>query len=173
MKAKAAVKAKTAAKAKARPTSKSKTKKSKKTSAKAKSAGIASVATQQDTEPAADPAAIAAATGLYKKALAEQVVKTSAAKVYAGRPQALLRSVVVLRFSVDAEGKLVQSAVLRSNHDRETEATALASLRAVQPLPRPPAILVRRGPVELYESWLFNNDGRFQIRSTALQQINR
>ncbi len=159
------------AKAAATPKAKTKkTKKSKKTSAKIKNADKAAVETEQET---ADPAAIAAATDLYKKALAEKVVQTSPTKVYAERPQALLRSVVVLKFSVDAEGKLVQSAVLRSNRDRTTEATALDSLRAAQPLPKPPAILVRRGPIELYESWLFNNDGRFQIRSTALQQINR
>lgn len=78
---------------------------------------------------------------------------------------------VLLKFLVAADGKLLKSAVKRSNHDRATEATALASLRETAPLPKPPAILVRHGPVELYETWLFNKDGRFQIRSTAQQQI--
>lgn len=157
----AAANASPAAKAKA--TLKIKPKATKKTAPKSKKPGTAS----------ADPAAIAAATEFYKKELAEKIVKASPAKVYGGRPQSMLRSVVVLEFLVAADGKLIKSAVQRSNHDRVTEATTLASLRQAAPLPKPPAILVRHGPVKLHETWLFNTDGRFQIRSTAQQQMDR
>lgn len=163
-----AVKAKGKQKSKAKP----KVKTRKKTAPKAKKAGKALADPGVAEAPDADPAEIAAATDLYKKELAESIVKASPAKVYRERPQALLRSVVVLEFLVAADGKLLKSAVKRSNRDRVTEATALASLRHIVPLPKPPAILVRRGPVKLHETWLFNTDGRFQIRSTALQQID-
>jgi protein TonB len=161
-KASPAANASPAAKAKPKTKAKPRAKTRKRTASKAKK-----------RDPAlTDPAEIAAATNLYKKELAESIVKASPSKVYGERPQALLRSVVVLEFLVDADGKLLKSAVRRSNHDRVTEATALASLRHIVPLPKPSAILVRHGPVKLHETWLFNTDGRFQVRSTALQQID-
>lgn len=162
--AKAAPAVKAKAKAKARSKAKSKAKTKKKTAPKAK---------QPVEATGEDPVAIAAATDLYKKELAEKIVKANPAKVYRERPQALLRSVVVLEFQVDEDGKLVSSGIRRANNDPVAEATALASLREAAPLPKPPAILVRHGPVTFHETWLFNKDGRFQIRSTAQQQLDR
>jgi protein TonB len=161
-----------AAKAKPKSKAKPRAKTRKKTVPKAKKPDHASADTGVAEAPDADPAEVAAATDLYKKELAESIVKASPSKVYVERPQALLRSVVVLEFLVAADGKLLKSAVKRSNRDRVTEATALASLRHLGPLPKPPVILVRRGPVKLHETWLFNTDGRFQVRSTALQQLD-
>jgi protein TonB len=125
------------------------------------------------TEVLKDQAAIAAATDAYKKELAQKIAQASTDRMFAEQPQALLRSVVVLEFTVDADGKLLKSAVRRSNHDPETEAAALASLRDAAPLPKPPAALLNGGKLELHETWLFNNDGRFQIRSTAQPQLDR
>jgi protein TonB len=124
-------------------------------------------------KPPEDKAAIEAGTDLYKKELAQRIEQANADKVYVVRPQALLRSVVVVQFVVDANGKLVSSQIRRSNHDNETEASALASLRSAAPFPKPPAKLLRGGRLELHETWLFNDDGRFQIRSTAQQQIDQ
>lgn len=117
-----------------------------------------------------DAAAIAASMVLYKKELAQRIAETNPTQVYATQPQAMLRSVVVLRFIIDANGKILYSAIQRSNLDTETEDTALASLRNAQPLPKPPAKLLTKGRLELSETWLFNDDGRFQIRSIALNQ---
>ncbi len=171
----AAAKTSPAATAKAKPKSKAKpkAKKKKKTAAKAKKPANAPIDQGTAGAPDVDPAVIAAATDLYKKELAEKIVKASPAKVYREQPQALLRSVVVLEFEVDADGKLLNSTVRRSNNDQVAEATALASLREAAPLPKPAAILVRHGPITMHETWLFNEDGRFQIRSTAQQQRNR
>jgi protein TonB len=120
-----------------------------------------------------DGTSTAANVELYKKELAQRIAQVNSTNVYTVRPQALLRSVVVVRFVVDANGSLVSSEIERSNHDRSTEATALASLRSSAPFPKPAANLLRGGRLELYETWLFNNDGRFQIRSIAQQQIDR
>lgn len=171
-KASPAANASPAAQAKPESKVKPRAKSRKRTASKAKKPGKVPAGPGLAEAPEAGPAEIAAATDLYKKELAENIVKASPAKVYGERPQALLRSVVVLEFLVAADGKLLKSAVKRSNRDRVTEATALASLRHIEPLPKPPAILVRRGPVKLYETWLFNTDGRFQVRSMALQQID-
>jgi periplasmic protein TonB len=85
--------------------------------------------------------------------------------------QSMLRSVVVLAFTVDGDGRVVHASVYRTNGDDEVEAAALNSLRRAAPLPPPPAALLdRRGQVDLMESWLFNTDGRFQLRSLSAGQ---
>lgn len=108
----------------------------------------------------------------YKEDIAHRIAETSSTKVYIERPQALLRSVIVLKFVIDANGRLVRSEISRTNRDSATEATALASLRAAAPFPKPPANLLQNGRIELSETWLFNNDGRFQLRSIAQAQMN-
>lgn len=108
----------------------------------------------------------------YKRDVAQRISQNNSAKVYSGRPQALLRSVVVLRYVVDGRGNLVKSEIVRSNHDRETEAAALASLRNSAPFPQPATHLLRQGKLEISETWLFNNDGRFQLRTIAEPQMD-
>lgn len=108
----------------------------------------------------------------YKEDIAHRIAETSSTKVYVERPQALLRSVIVLKFVIDANGRLVRSEISRSNHDSATESTALASLRSAAPFPKPPINILHNGRIELSETWLFNNDGRFQIRSIAQPQMN-
>lgn len=108
----------------------------------------------------------------YKRDLALRISEANASRVYAGRPQALLRSVVVLRYTVDARGSLVRSEIMRSNRDRETESTALTTLHNAAPFPKPASHLLKRGQLELSETWLFNNDGRFQLRTIALPQMD-
>lgn len=109
----------------------------------------------------------------YKRDVAKHISSTSAAHVYTGQPQALLRSVVVVRYSVDANGRVLGSEIMRSNRDKSTEKTALQSLRNASPLPRPAPHLLRNGKLENVETWLFNNDGRFQLRTIAEPQMNR
>lgn len=109
----------------------------------------------------------------YKREVGRRIQQVNSTKVYVVRPQALLRSVIVMRFVIDAQGALVRSEIMRTNHDKQTEATALASLRATAPFPKPPPTLLSAGKLEVSESWLFNNDGKFQVRSVALQQIDR
>jgi protein TonB len=108
----------------------------------------------------------------YKRDVAQRISQVNAAKVYPGRPQALLRSIVVLKYSINAHGNLVRSEILRSNRDRTTETAALASLRSAVPFPKPALHLLRQGRVDIIESWLFNSDGRFQIRSIAELQLS-
>lgn len=108
----------------------------------------------------------------YKRALALCISEVNATHVYSGRPQALLRSVVVLKYTVDAHGNLKHSSIMRSNRDVETEATALSTLRKSAPFPKPASHLLRRGQIEIVETWLFNNDGRFQLRTVAQPQMD-
>jgi protein TonB len=124
------------------------------------------------TETTPDATSTASTVAGYKVALANRIVQVSSTRVFIGRPQPLLRSVIVVKYAVDAEGKLLRSEILRSNRDRVTENTALTTLRAAAPFPKPAAALLRNGRVDLVETWLFNNDGRFQLRTIAEPQMN-
>jgi protein TonB len=124
-------------------------------------------------ETTPDATSLAPTPEAYKRDLAQRISQTNSTKVYAGRPQALLRSVIVVKYVVDSGGNLLRSEILRSNRDNQTEATALASLKSSAPFPKPMPHLLRNGRIELSETWLFNNDGRFQLRTIALPQLDR
>src|SRR6476661_3000578 len=100
-----------------------------------RSTGAASRVEKVDTTR--DATSTAGTLDGYKRDLAQRITQVNSTKVFAGRPQALLRSVVVLKYSVDAQGNLVHSEIQRSNRDSVTEATALATLRNAAPFPKP------------------------------------
>ncbi|CAB3790649.1 hypothetical protein LMG28614_03113 [Paraburkholderia ultramafica] len=107
----------------------------------------------------------------YRDAVAKHITERNPSYVLRGTPQAMLRSLVVVSFTVDRNGHVVQSSVYRTNGDDEAESTALASLRRASPLPLPPGKLLNgRGQLELFEDWLFNDDGKFQLRELASPQ---
>lgn len=120
-----------------------------------------------------DGTSTAATLHEYKRVLADRIASTNSVHMYVGRPQALLRSVIVIKFQIDADGQLVRSEIMRSNRDRANETVAQSSLKAAGPFPKPAAHLLKHGKVEVMESWLFNTDGRFQLRTTAEPQMDR
>lgn len=128
--------------------------------------------------PAAPPPAQATAPKLpppktpleaYKRALAQRILSANLAQTFEGRPPDILHAVVVLQFTVDRDGRVTALKTLRSRHPPQEKA-AIASVRAAAPLPAPPANLLRRGTLEVAETWLFRDDGRFQVRSLAQAQ---
>lgn len=123
-------------------------------------------------ETTRDGTSTAATFAGYKQDIAQRISHVNSTRVYPGRPQALLRSVVVVRYYVDRDGHLVRSEIMRSNRDPETEAIALATLKNAAPFPKPASHLLQQGRVEIAESWLFNKDGRFQLRSVAQPQMD-
>jgi protein TonB len=118
------------------------------------------------------PAAVSGPTlERYHVEVAQRILERNPSYVLHGTPQAMLRSVVVVSFTVDRDGRVVHSSVYRTNGDDEAEATALATLRRASPLPAPPArLLDARGHLELMEDWLFNDNGKFQLRTLASPQ---
>jgi protein TonB len=107
----------------------------------------------------------------YRDAVARRIVERNPSYVLQGRPQPMLRSLVVVSFTVDRNGHIVESSVYRTNGDDEAESTALATLRRSAPLPLPPGKLLNgRGQLELFEDWLFNDNGKFQLRELASPQ---
>ncbi|HEY1611286.1 MAG TPA: TonB family protein [Paraburkholderia sp.] len=124
------------------------------------------------SSPGVPPAALSSSTlEHYHVEIAQRILDRNPSYVLHGTPQAMLRSVVVVAFTVDRNGRVVQSSVYRTNGDDEAEATALATLRRSSPLPPPPSrLLDARGRLELMEDWLFNDNGQFQLRTLASPQ---
>ena len=72
--------------------------------------------------------------------------------------------------TVDKSGNVVRSRVTRSPQIKTLDDMALASLKTASPLPVPPPALLVRGNLVFSETWLVNNEGRFQVRTLALPQ---
>lgn len=107
----------------------------------------------------------------YKRDIAHWISQRSNVHVYVGQPQALLRGVVVLSIQVDDQGTVRNVRTLRSPGDIALEQRAISSVWQASPLPRPTTAVLRgQRTFEFSETWLFNNDGRFQLRSIALTQ---
>jgi len=131
---------------------------------------------EQPVPPAAESKAEAPATpapkpktplDLYKEDVARHVAAKNSAKVYAGVPPHFLRSVVVVQVTVDRQGSVTRLRTLRTNGYADLEHAAHRSVTAAVPLPAPPTALMRAGMFEFSETWLFRDDGRFQLRSLA------
>jgi protein TonB len=105
----------------------------------------------------------------YKRDVAQRILSVNAARTFEGRPPEILQAVVVLQFTIERSGTLTGLKTLRSRHPAQ-EKVALASVRAAAPFPAPPAALLRSSRVEVAETWLFRDDGKFQIRSLAEPQ---
>ena len=106
----------------------------------------------------------------WKRVAAQKVYAVNRAQLFDGRPEHLLRAVIVVEATVDREGKVTRSKILRSPGIASLDEVALTSLKSASPLPQPPAKLVARGPLVFSETWLFRKDGRFQLRTLALPQ---
>lgn len=120
--------------------------------------------------PVAPPPAATSGAGNvdeYKREFASRVHQVSSGQIFTGAPPNLLRSVIVMSVALDSSGNVVDARVLRDNGDPETVRSALDSVRRAAPYPRPASRLVNRGRLEFTESWLFRDDGRFQLRTLA------
>ena len=106
----------------------------------------------------------------WKQRAAERIHDINRKSLFEGRPEHLLRAVIVVELTVDRAGKVTNSKIMRSPGIGALDSAALRSLRAASPLPAPPSSLLVRGALVYQETWLFRKDGRFQLRSLALPQ---
>lgn len=125
--------------------------------------------TQADRVAALPSNAVSLAS--YQREFAERVHAANADRVYEGRPPNPLRAIIVYRTEIDASGEPIRVQLYRSPGAPELEARAAESVRRAAPFPRPhPALLRERGRVELLETWLFDYNGRFRLRTLAQAQ---
>jgi protein TonB len=103
----------------------------------------------------------------YKKDAAHSIYEANRKYLYDGAPPPILKSVVVLSITIDPDGQPTRVSVLRSNGYSDLDKLAMQSVKRAAPLPHPSRMILRRGGLEYTETWLFREDGRFQIRSLA------
>jgi len=106
----------------------------------------------------------------WKRAAAERIHGVNQEKLFEGRPHHLLQAVIVVEATVDRSGHVVRSRIMRSPKIKTLDDMALASLKAASPLPAPPPSLLVRGNLLYSETFLVNNESRFQVRTLALPQ---
>ena len=136
-----------------------------------------SPAVEAGKPPAEDPPVVTALQPIatledYKRAAAQKIMQASREHLFEGAPPPMLKSVVVLSIAVNAEGRIASLRVMRGNGHRSLERLAMQSVEAALPLPAPGRLTPRRGHVEFSETWLFRDDGRFQLRSLAEAQAD-
>ena len=103
----------------------------------------------------------------YKAGVAEQVMRHNRAHTFSGRLPPMLPAIVVLSITVDNTGQLARLAVQRSRDD-DAANVALASVRRAGPLPRPFNLADGAdNSLTFSETFLFNADYRFQLRTLA------
>ena len=106
-----------------------------------------------------------------KAEFARAVYLSSADRVHNERPQPLLRAVVVLRIKLNEQNQW-QAEVFRDNPE-QPEMTR-AALDSVARLPAPAGLTPQAREMlrneGLIEAWLFQNDGRFALKTLAKPQ---
>jgi periplasmic protein TonB len=108
----------------------------------------------------------------YKQALARHIFSSNTGRVVAGELQPLLRAVVVLQFQVDGNGSVRNVRTLRSP-ESGAERLARTSLERAGALPAPGPSVAQGGLVEVTETWLFNDDGKFHLRTLGPKQRSK
>lgn len=107
----------------------------------------------------------------WKRQAAEKIHAANRRYVFAGPPPNPLRAVVVVEMTVASDGQVKRADLLRvPDHSRELGKLALATLNSASPLPPPPKAVISGGNFRVTETWLFRDDGQFQIRTIALPQ---
>ena len=103
----------------------------------------------------------------YKADVAAQIMRYNAAHTFSGKLPPMLPAVVVLSITVDGEGRMTHVSVQRSR-DQDASKVALASMQRTGSLPRPFNLATGPGrSLTFSETFLFNADYRFQLRTLA------
>ena len=105
----------------------------------------------------------------YKRLAAEYVMRYNEEHTFSGKLPRMLPAVVVLSITVDDAGAMTSVQVQRppAQDDGESQ-IALASMRRTVQLPKPYNLAVGPRRTLVYsETFLFNEDMRFQLRSLA------
>jgi protein TonB len=103
----------------------------------------------------------------YKSDVAAHILRHNAAHTFSGKLPPMLPAIVVLNITVSPTGNVTKVVVQRSRDD-DASKLAVASVHRAGMLPRP--FNLATGPVPsltFSETFLFNADYRFQLRTLA------
>ncbi|MEW6762355.1 MAG: energy transducer TonB [Pseudomonadota bacterium] len=103
----------------------------------------------------------------YKTHVARHILERNTDRTFSGRLPPMLPAIVVVNITVDKEGQLTDVRVQRSR-DPDASRVALASMLRSGPLPRPEGLVAANTEaVTFSETFLFDRDYRFQLRTLA------
>lgn len=118
--------------------------------------------------PAAPPAAREVATlDEYKTLVARCIVAANPKVIFNGQLPPMLPAIVVVDFGIDGNGQVNSLKVHRSRDD-DASTIALDAIKLAAPYPKPGALLKGwHKSLQLTETFLFNRDYQFQLRTLA------
>ena len=106
----------------------------------------------------------------WKRQAAERIHAANSPQLFDGRPHHLLQGVIVVDVTVDRNGQVTRSKIVRSPGISRLDNMVQASLKTASPLPAPPPALVKTGAMTYSETWLFTNDSKWRVRTLTLPQ---
>jgi protein TonB len=103
----------------------------------------------------------------YKTEVAYHVMRHNTDHTFSGKLPEMLPAIVVLNITVGRDGELKDVEVQRSR-DPDASRVAVDSMRRSGPLPKPANLVVTNSDsLTFSETFLFNDQYRFQLRSLA------
>lgn len=118
------------------------------------------------------PPSVAATLADYQREVAGLLHAANAGMVFEGPPPNPVRAVIVMRAEVDAIGGMRRLELYRApGHDPWLAMLVAQTVRRAEPFPRPSMKLMNGArSVEFTETWLFDYEGRFRLRSLSQEQ---
>lgn len=105
----------------------------------------------------------------YKLDFARHILAANAGHTFSGQLPPMLPAIVIVNISLDDDGNVAKAVVQRSRDD-EASKVAIASILRAAPYPKPAHLRHSSRLLEFSETFLFNADYRFQLRSLAAPQ---
>ncbi|HEU4846204.1 MAG TPA: energy transducer TonB [Burkholderiaceae bacterium] len=103
----------------------------------------------------------------YKIQVAQHIAAANPKLIFYGTLPPMLPAIVVLDFTIDGNGNIGNLHVHRSRDD-DASSIAMNAVRQATPLPRPGSLLKGgRRTLAMTETFLFNRDYQFQLRTLA------
>lgn len=118
------------------------------------------------------PASDAATLADYKREIAGVLQSANRGRVFEGPPPNPVRAVIVMRAEIDPLGEARLHLLRAPWHDPWLPELVAQTVRQAEPLPRPSMKLLHGGnSVSFTETWLFDYEGRFRLRSMSQAQV--
>jgi len=118
------------------------------------------------------PPSVATTLAEYQREVAGLLQTANRGMVFQGPPPNPLRAVIVMRAEIDVLGEARRLDLVRAPwHDPWLAELVAQTMRQAEPLPRPSMKLLKgASSVTITETWLFDYEGRFRLRSLSLPQ---
>jgi protein TonB len=104
-------------------------------------------------------------------ALARAIYESSPQWVHDHRPQALLKAVIVLRVKLAGDGQLHADVIRTNDQQPQLLQRAIETVQRARVGSLPTHLRDKLAQGGMMETWLFDNDGTFQVKTLAKAQM--